>query len=194
MWRSIPFIVAALQEAGVRNHDVAERYATVIQEEAIERNFDPITMVALFEGEAGFNPSVVNASGCVGLGQICVQAKYEYCRPGALFDEARCNAKIGQLKDPVYNIRTAAAAFEKNREFCNKMTNKRTAKTRSQLRHWLPSYGGYNDRRRGIWCGQRKVKGRWKNVRLPKRVAQYMVRRKQLIRAAQNRLARFDTM
>ena len=188
MFRSIPFILLALAEVGITGPR-AQTYATILQEEGKKRNFDPVTVVVLIAGESSGRTSIVNSQGCVGLGQICL-SNYKFCQKGVNFDGARCDAKKKQLQSGPYNLRVVAAAITANRKMCNKRTGKRSKKTRNQWRHWLPSYGGYNGRPRGVLCGQKKVKGRWRNVKIPKRISKYMKRRKQVIRAVSRKLRR----
>jgi hypothetical protein len=186
MFRSVPIIIAMLGEVGVSGAR-AKTYAPVLQELGKKHHIDPATLIVLVAGESGWREGTVNHLGCVGLGQHCVSALYGFCRKGTEYDKVRCDAKISQLKNGVYNLRATAAAISKNRAFCNDKTNKRSKKSRSQWRHWLPSYGGYNSPSKGIWCGQKRVKTkrgwRWRNVPVPKRIAKYMKERTRLIRA-----------
>lgn len=168
-------------------------YAPVLQSIGVKHNLDPVTVIVLMAGESSNNSSKVNSINCVGLGQICVEANYAYCKPGKGYNKAQCDAKIAQLKNPIYNLRTTAAGITANRKYCNKKTKKRTKKSRNQWRHWMPSYGGYNNygkRWKGVWCGQRKVKGKWKNAKIPKRIRGYMERRKRIIQAVSRKLRR----
>lgn len=185
MVRSIPFILLALAEVGIKGPQ-AETYAHILQEEGKKRNFDPVTVVVLIAGESGGRASVVNSQGCVGLGQICL-SNFPYCQKGKSYDKARCDAKKARLQSGPVNLRHIAAAISSNREFCNRKTGKR-GRTRNQWRHWLPSYGGYNAPSKGVWCGQKKVKGKWVNVPIPKRVQQYMAKRVRIIKAVQRKM------
>lgn len=184
MYRSIPFIVLALAEVGV-SAPRAKSYAPLLQELGKKHNLDPVTFITIVKGESGWRETIVNSIGCVGLGQICL-SNYSVCQRG--FDNAACKAKKAQLQNGHYNLRAMANAITLNRRMCNKRTGKRSKKTRNQWRHWLPSYGGYNKPKLGIWCGQRKVKGKWKNVVIPKRISKYMKRRKRIINAVSRKL------
>lgn len=190
MFRSIPVILALLAEVGVTGSR-AKTYAPVLQELGKKHNVDPATIISIVKGESGWRAAIVNSVGCVGLGQICLR-NYPVCRNG--FNNAACQAKKAQLQNGVYNLRVMASAITSNRNFCNKKTNKRTKATRSQWRHWLPSYGGYNKPKQGIWCGQKRVKTkrgmRWRNVPISKRIVQYMKRRKRIIRAVNRKMRR----
>lgn len=191
MFRSIPFIVLALAQVGV-NGPRAKAYAPVLQELGKKHNIDPVTIITIVKGESGWRESIVNSRGCVGLGQICL-SNYPTCQL-APTGEA-CQAKKRQLQNGPYNLQVMAKAIASNRDFCNKKTNKTSKKTRSQWRHWLPSYGGFNKPSKGIWCGQRMVKAknrrgyRWVNVKIPKRIKQYMERRRQIVRSVSRKLS-----
>lgn len=195
MFRSIPFIIALLGEVGVSGPR-AQAYAPVLQDIGVKHDVDPATIISLVKGESGWREHVVNSVGCVGLGQVCL-GNYAVCRDGKT-NSVACKAKKAQLQNGAYNLRVVGEAISSNREFCNKKTSKTSKKTRSQWRHWLPSYGGYNRPKQGIWCGQKRVKVKkgshyvwvWKNVPIPKRIVQYMERRKRIIKAASRKLRR----
>ncbi len=188
MFRSIPFILLALAEVGITGPR-AKVYAPILQEDGKKRGFDPITVVVLIAGESSGRTKIVNHLGCVGLGQICL-SNFKYCKKGKHYDGVRCEAKKKQLQSGPYNLRAIASAITVNRKMCNKRTGKRSKKTRSQWRHWLPSYGGYNKLKKGILCGQKKVKGRWKNVPIPRRISGYMKRRVRVIKAVKRKMRR----
>jgi hypothetical protein len=179
MIRSIPVIVAALQFAAPNmSKPTATMYAKIIQEEAKNRRFDPFTMISLIRGESHWNPNLVNHIGCVGLGQVCPQFSYPYCKKGkSTYDRAKCDAKRTQLKSGPYNIRLIAASITANRKFCKKKVGI------ANWRHWMASHGGYNKPSKGIWCGRKKNKrGRWRNVAIPKTISRYMKYRRLLIK------------
>jgi hypothetical protein len=186
MFRSIPFIIAALGHVGVHGGK-AKSYAPILQEMGKKHHLDPVTLIVLIDGESKWNPSIVNSIGCIGLGQHCLQFQYKFCRKGAGYNKAKCDAKKAPYFNGPFNLRATASSISVNRRYCNKKTNKRTKKSRSQWRHWFPSYGGYNKPSKGIWCGQKRVKTkrgwRWRNVAIPKRIAMYMKKRKRIIRA-----------
>lgn len=183
MLRSIPIILALLSEVGVTGPR-AKTYAPVLQELGVKYHLDPATLISIVKGESGWRESIVNSLGCVGLGQICL-SNYVVCQDGNR-GSAACQEKRAQLQDGVHNLRVMAAAIKRNREFCNKKTGKHTKSSRSRWRHWLPSYGGYNKPKQGIWCGQKRVKTkrgyRWQDVAIPKRIVQYMKLRSRIIR------------
>ncbi len=173
----------------------APAYAQILQEEGEKRNFDPVTVIVLVAGESSWRPHVVNYMNCVGLGQICL-SNYAYCRNGGLNSD-KCQAKKAQLQNGLYNLRQVAGSITAQRKFCNNLTNKRTRKTRNRWRRRLPSYGGYNDRRRGslkkkrgVWCGQRynRRNGKWRNVDIPETILKYMRRRKKIINTVRRKM------
>lgn len=187
MIRSIPFIIAALAEVGVTGPR-AQTYAPILQEVGSKHHIDPVTLIVLFDGESNWNSTRINSIGCAGLGQHC----FPVCNPkSSSYDKDKCQTKRAPYLSGPFNIRATAKAIHINRDFCNKKTSKRTKKSRSQWRHWLPSYGGYNSPKRGIWCGQKRVKMkrgyRWENVEVPKRIQQYMSKRKKIIRVVSRR-------
>lgn len=205
MFRSIPVIIALLGEVGVSGVR-AKVYAPVLQEVGVKHNLDPATIISLVTGEASWNPSLVNPLGCVGLGQHCVKSIYPYCKPASpKYNRAQCDSKIAQLKNPIYNLRSIGRSITTARKWCNEYTNKRTKKSRSKWRHWMPQYGGYAgvpdslgrkanvSKKHGVWCGQeyvctkrkgkRCLKRSWRNVPIPKRIRQYMARRRKIINA-----------
>lgn len=193
MFRSIPFIIAALAQVGVTGQK-AKSYAPLLQAEGKKHHLDPVTLIVLINGESGWNPQLVNSIGCIGLGQHCLQFQYKFCRKGADYDKAACDAKKAPYFNGPFNLSATAGAISANRRMCNTKTNKRTKKGRSQWRHWMPSYGGYNKPKQGIWCGQKRVRTkrgyRWRNVPIPKRINKYMQQRKRIIRAVRRKRKR----
>ena len=157
-----------------------EAYAKVVQKEARQRAFDPLTLVSLVHFESRWIASAVSPDGeDHGLGQI--RARYvKGCRSDR--DPVRhpsptCKAAKARLLDGSTNIRRTAAAITANRKFCRKKTG------RSALwRRWMPSYGGMNSRRRGVWCNQVRVRGSWKDLPIPKQIRRIMNYRRMLIR------------
>jgi len=178
MKRSLPVIVAAIQYAAPgMSKTTATSYAKLIRKEAIDRRFDPFTMVAMVYYESHWNPTLENHIGCVGLGQVCPQFLWPYCNSGGeKWDQFRCKQKKAELKNGFYNLKLIAQSITANRKFCRKKVGI------ANWRHWLPSHGGYNSSSKGIWCGRKRIKGRWRNVAIPKTVSRIMVYRKKLIR------------
>jgi len=173
MHRSITVIVAAiLLTQPNMSRTTAEGYAKVVQEEASKRHFDPYTVVSMVHFESRWQAGV-ESGGCVGLGQVCL-SNYPFCRQDPTGD--RCQAKRASLLDGVANLRAVGAAITANRRFCRKKTG------RAKFHHWLASYGGFNKPGEGHWCGQRKVRGRWRDLPIPHIVNRVMKRRRKLMR------------
>jgi hypothetical protein len=185
MVRSIAIIIAALQLAAPNmGKPTAKSYAELIQKEARERRFDPFTLIAMVYYESHWNPTLVNHIGCVGLGQVCPQFIWPYCADGKHYDKFRCEQKKAELQNGHYNLQLIASSITANRKFCRKKVGI------ANWRHWLPSHGGYNSSSKGIWCGRKLVKGRWRNVPIPKSITRVMKYRRQLIRKLTKRRRR----
>ena len=99
----------------------AERYARVIQEEAVRRDFDPFTVVAIVHYESHWLPGVVSPDGeDYGLGQI--RARFlTGCHEDA--DPVRapspgCRAAKATLFAGDVNLRRVAMLITANRELC----------------------------------------------------------------------------
>jgi len=175
MIRSLKVIAFAINIASPSTPKASvDSYAKVIKEEAKKRHFDPLTLVAMVYNESKWNPRVINSINCVGLGQVCL-SNYPYCRKD--ISSARCQAKKAQLQDGVYNLRVISRSITLNRKFCRKRTGKPAL-----WRYWLASHGGYNVPSRGVWCGQRKVLGKWQDEPIPKTLKRIMRYRKKLIK------------
>lgn len=166
MKRSLQAVAAAilLSQPGM-GAGRAHTYAKVVVQEAVEHDFDPYTLVSMVHFESRWRQSVSNGP-CLGLAGVCL-TNYPACRSEP---QGRvCADKRRLLLEGTSNLRVAASLITANRKFCK-------AKTGSALfRHWLASYQGLNRLEHGVYCGQKKVRGRWKDVathRLTKRVIQ----------------------
>lgn len=127
----------------------AERYARVLQQEAVARAFDPLTGVAIIHFESRWHPAVVSADGeDYGLGQI--RARFVgACRGDAdpLHDPSdACKAAKAALLAGENNIRRMAAIITANRELCKEKTGT------AWFPQWLAGYEGLNFPRRDTWC------------------------------------------
>lgn len=166
MLRSLSVIVAAiLLSQPTMPRSTAERYAKVVQHEARQHHFDPFTMVAMVHYESRWISSAHNGK-CFGLAGVCL-SNYRFCRENP--HGARCKAKRAELLNGRENLRIAADLITSNRRFCRSKTG------RAEFHHWLASYQGLNKPGAGIWCGQKKVREQWRDVkrdRLTKRVMQ----------------------
>lgn len=164
MIRSLSVIVAAILLSQPKMpRSTAQQYAQVVRDEAREHYFDPFTLVSMVHYESRWIASAHNGK-CFGLAGICL-SNYPYCRTNP--KGPRCQAKRAELLDGRANLRIAADLITANRRFCRSKTG------RAKFHHWLASYQGLNKPDGGIWCGQRKVRGRWRDVKqhwLTKRV------------------------
>ena len=181
MIRALPAVVAALHWlAPGLPPTVVRNYATVIQQQAAERSFDPYTLAAIVDNETGrtWNARVMDKSAqqCIGLAQICL-SNYPTCRDSN-FKSAWCLEQKARLQDGVYNLRTAAALITANRRMCRRRTGKPALFAR-----WLASYQGANRPSRGILCNQKRdARGLWRDRRAPRVTRKVMARRRELVR------------
>lgn len=154
MLRPIALIVSAiLMSRPGMPLDEAQRYARVLQEEAKEHGFDPLTGVAIIHFESGWYPQAVSSNGeDYGLGQI--RARYI----GACRDDEdplenpseECLAVKRSLLEAETNIRKMADLITNNRKLCRD-------KIGSALFHqWLASYQGLNFPKQNRWCVAKK--------------------------------------
>lgn len=157
-------------------------YAETILREGKKRKFDSFTLVAMCHNESRWNAHLVGGAEkkCHGLCQHCVQFKYKYCASD--YEGERCQAKRQWLLNGHNNIVETAGDITRWREYVRQKTGQ------SALFHrWLQGFQGYNRPKQGLVCGMRKVRGRWKDVRVPKQTRQVMNYRKKLIRWNQRR-------
>ncbi len=127
----------------------AARYAAVLNEVALEHDFDPLTAVAIIHFETHWYPSLISADGeDYGLGQV--RARYlSACRDDADpvgAPSAACQAAKGNLLDGAFNIRRMATIITANREMCRERTGTALAP------QWLAGYQGYNSPGSDRWC------------------------------------------
>lgn len=173
MHRALTAIIAAILLTQPKmSKGTARSYASVVQREAVEHHFDPYTMVAMVHFESRWRASV-SSEKYVGLGQVSLM-NYRYCRDD--LNSPRCQAKKNELLIGENNLRVIAYSITANRNFCRKKTG------HAKFHHWLASHGGFNDPNRGIWCGQKKVRGRWVDVAVPHIVQRVIDRRRMLAR------------
>lgn len=167
MVRSVILIAAAIQlsQPGM-SAETAKTYATVVQQEAKKRHFDPFSLVAIIHYESWWQPSAVSPGGRdLGLAQI----RYQYlsaCRADAdpvNKPSKKCAALKASLLNPAFNIRYASAHITRSRAFCRKHTG------RAPYHGWLSAWQGTH--KKGKWCRKNKhttlrVKYRNKLVKL----------------------------
>jgi len=150
MLRSIATITLAikLSQPAVTDSQ-AQEFAKVLQVEAQEHDFDPLTGVAIIFNESGFNPKAVSRNGeDYGLAQIraryvgaCLRSKDPVRNP-----TPACKKEKQRLLDPAENIRLMADMITRNRKFCKKKTGS------AKFHRWLASYQGRNYPRKKQWC------------------------------------------
>jgi hypothetical protein len=150
MVRSIPLLVSAiLMSRPAMPKAEAARYATVLNEVALEHDFDPLTAVAIIHFETHWYPALISADGeDYGLGQV--RARYlSACRDDADpvgAPSAACQAAKVNLLDGAFNIRRMATIITANREMCRERTGTALAP------QWLAGYQGYSSPGNDRWC------------------------------------------
>jgi hypothetical protein len=154
MLRSIAVIVSAIMMSRPQMQVAeAERYARVLQAEAKEHGFDPLTGVAIIHFESGWQPQAISANReDYGLGQI--RARYV----GACKDDEdplgnpseACRKVKQSLLDAETNIRTMAELITNNRKLCKQKTGT------AYFHQWLASYQGLNFPKQKRWCAPKK--------------------------------------
>jgi len=150
MVRSIPLLVSAiLMSRPTMPKAEAAHYATVLNQVALEHDFDPLTAVAIIHFETHWQPSLISADGeDYGLGQV--RARYlSACRDdedpvGA--PSAACQSAKESLLDGTFNIKRMATIITANREMCRERTGTALAP------QWLAGYQGYNSPSTDRWC------------------------------------------
>ena len=173
MHRALSVIISAILLTQPKmSTTLVTQYAKVVQQEAVEHHFDPYTMVAMVHFESRWKSDVTNGVH-IGLGQISLMNAH-YCRED--LESALCQARKVYLFDGSNNLRAAADSITANRRFCRKKTG------RAKFHHWLSSYGGFNKPNEGVWCGQKKVRGRWRDVPVPHLVQRVIDRQRMLAR------------
>lgn len=150
MVRSIPLLVSAILMSRPSMPRVeAARYATVLDQVALEHDFDPLTAVAIIHFETHWYPTLISADGeDYGLGQV--RGRYlSACRDDADpvgAPSAACQAAKANLLDGAFNIRRMATIITANREMCRERTGTALAP------QWLAGYQGYNSPGSDRWC------------------------------------------
>lgn len=150
MIRSIPVLVSAiLLSHPTMPKPEAARYATVLNQVALEHDFDPLTAVAIIHFETHWRPALISPDGeDYGLGQV--RGRYlSACRGDADpvgAPSAACQAAKSNLLDGTFNIRRMATIITANREMCRERTGTAWAP------QWLAGYQGYNSPSNDRWC------------------------------------------
>jgi hypothetical protein len=161
MLRSIAVIVSGimLSRPGMPQAE-AERYARILQEEAKEHGFDPLTVVAMVHFESGWRPEAVSKDGeDYGLGQV--RARFVgACRNDAdplNAPSEECQKVKDSLLDAETNLREIARIITDARKLCTDKTGA------APLHRWLASYQGLNFPSQKKWC--KPGKKTWRVVR-----------------------------
>jgi hypothetical protein len=150
MLRSIAVIVSGilLSRPGMPEEE-AKRYAQVLQAEAKQHGFDPLTVVAMVHFESGWQPTAVSGDGeDYGLGQV--RARFiGACRNdddplNAPSDE--CKKVKESLLDAETNLKAVAQIITDARKLCVDKTGA------APLHRWLASYQGLNFPSQKKWC------------------------------------------
>jgi len=166
-------------------------YARLVIKQAKRHDFDPFTAVAIAHSESRWRPGAISPDGeDYGLGQI--RARFQLgCRDDAdpvSHPDEDCRAAKARLLSPAYNLAMMGSAITAWRELCR---DKKRGTGRPALFHrWLAGYGGMHRPKAGIRCGQKKVRGRWKDLPLRPRLRAIIEHRKQLIRDLRKRRRR----
>jgi hypothetical protein len=127
----------------------ATRYATALQVEAEQHDFDPLTGVAIIHHESRFHPRAISPDGeDYGLAQVrarhigaCKKDKNPKGNPSA-----GCRSVKEQLLDPEESIRVMAELITSHRKLCRKMAGN------TRMTSWLASYQGRNSKKEDRWC------------------------------------------
>jgi hypothetical protein len=174
MLRPIAIIVSAItmSRPGIPAGD-AEAYARLLQAQAKQHAFDPLSGVALIHFESGWYPGAISANReDYGLGQI--RARYiGACRKDAdpLHDpSAECRAVKQALLEPETNIRTMAEQITNHRKLCREKTGT------AYIHQWLASYQGSNYPSQKRWCVPKRRT--WEVISYRKRLIEELVLRK----------------
>lgn len=169
MVRSIAVIVWAIGLSQPSMSEPLKRsYAKVVLESSKKHDIDPFTIVAIGWHESRWR-SVVSKDG-EDYGIMQIRARYSKgCRKD--LKSAECKKAKARLLNPHYNIRRAANLISNWRKTCRRLTG------RPALFHrWLHGYGGMGNLKKGIICGQKKTKGKWRDLprrKLLKRIINY---------------------
>jgi len=137
--------------------ETKKMWATAIIEEATQHEVDPFTLVAIINNESRFNPEAVDPSGdCIGFAQYCL-SNLPACREDVT--SAECQRKRRTLLNWRGSLAQLGADITQWRSYCRRVTGQPALFAR-----WLAGYQGAYARDRGVTCGMRKVKGRWRDV------------------------------
>lgn len=177
MVRAVPIIAAAIALVNPSlSKQTRNSYAKTIQVTAKKYELDPFTLVAIAWHESSFRPSVVSKDG-EDYGLMQIRARYQKGCRNVSQDSKSCQVEKARLLNGHYSIRRAGALIRSMRKLCRKRT-----KRPALFHRWMALYAGLNHPRlRGVWCGQRMVKGRWRDIRVHRGIREIVQCRRSLI-------------
>ena len=177
MVRSVAVIAWAI---GLSQPSLPQRsrvaYAKTVREVSKEHHIDPFTIVAIGWHESRWRSSVISRDG-EDYGIMQIRARYVGGCRGKPGDSESCKATKASLLNPHVNIRSAARHITEWRKTCRKLTGRPALFAR-----WLHGYGGMGNLKRKIICGQQKLKGRWRDLPVRKKLRNIINYRLMLIR------------
>lgn len=145
---AIPVFVALLLTSRASSADWSPLIADAVRGTPIAASL--VRRIVAHESRG--NPSAVNAHGCVGLGQVCPSSQ-RVCLADP--QSAACVERMAALLDPATNVRAVVAILVAERARCKRLGRPYGP------RNYLHAYAGVEGRGRA--CGQRRVRGRWRD-------------------------------
>lgn len=186
--KTVSWAIGAAPGGSALSKELRGRYAGWLIGVARDHNFDPFTGVAIIEHESRWRASAVSDDGeDYGLGQVRARFR-KGCRDDAdpvNAPDEECQAAKARLLNPLAAMKAMGHAISLWRTLC-KSTKRGTGRP-ALLHRWLAGYGGMHRPKAGLRCGQRKVKGRWRDQRLPTGVRWIVNHRKALLRKLRRR-------
>jgi len=130
----------------------ASPWSVIVEREAADARVDPRIVHAIIKHESHGIPSVENTRGCVGLMQLCPNT-IRACRDDRA--SQACEQARRALFDGERNIHVGTQEIASWRDWCKRTTG------HAEAHHYLSGYAGTD--RRGSRCGQRRVRGGWRD-------------------------------
>lgn len=170
MIRSAAFLISVLSNVAPGFQPRAAA-AEALRDLGARHRFDPLTLVAIVEGESAWRPAIVSKDGRdFGLSQVR-STNFKSCRESRTSEQ--CQAIERVLLEWKFNLDFAAILIWENRERCERVVGSGLAK------FWLQAFQGY-DSTRGTTCGHRRVGKRWVAGPIPELTRKVLARRKAL--------------
>jgi hypothetical protein len=171
--RAVPFLMSVLSSVAP-SFPEREAAAHTLAELGRTHRFDPVTLIAIVEGESAWRPTVISSNGRdFGLSQIRA-TNFRECQTATL-DERQCAWRKQSLLHWKMNLTLAAGLIKANRERCKRVVGSNLAS------YWLQAFQGY-DSTRGTTCGHRRVGKRWVAGPVPRLTRKVLKRRRELAR------------